>query len=52
MYVVYRATHGWLALDGPFAYPVWVSDRSVATPLSWVKAHDFANAYGGEVRAA
>ncbi len=52
MYVVVRLDRGYLALDGPFAYPVWQPRPELATPLSWFKAHAFANAYGGEVRGA
>jgi hypothetical protein len=49
-YIVVRVG-GYLALEGPFCYPHWVPAIEYATPLSWVRAHAFALAYGGEVRS-
>jgi len=52
MYIVVDCFKGYLALEGPFMYPRWLSTMTGATPLSWVQARAYAAAYGGEVRIA
>lgn len=52
MYVVMDVARGFLALEGPFAYPRWVDLLTQATQLSWVQANAYALAYGGDVRSA
>jgi hypothetical protein len=48
-YLVRSYPNGFLRLDGPFAYPTWVSDAANASPMSYALAHSWASAYGGEV---
>jgi hypothetical protein len=50
MYIVVDPFKGFLALEGPFAYPRWLATASGATHLSWVQANAYAQAYGGEVQ--
>lgn len=52
MYVVFDSERGFLALNGPFAYPIWFSSSENAARFSWIQANDYANAYGGNVRSA
>lgn len=51
MYLVHNYAKGYLALEGPFAYPRWMQSAESATRLSWVQANAYAIAYGGDVRA-
>lgn len=55
-YVVFRrrrdlgpTERGYLRIDGPFAYPSWRQYATEATPMTFARAHAFANAYGGTV---
>ena len=48
-YAVRAWALGWLTLDGPFCYPRWVGEQSGAAMFTFAQAHQWRQAYGGEV---